>query len=128
MEIISDKSEEIKQVPKAQVYRNSEEIQEIITAVPSWILRRGILLIFIVLLSIVLLSAFIRYPDVVKTSLKVNSLNSPKPVYSPQSGKLVKILVKENELVVNKQPLAFIESTANHMDVILLNLILFDFI
>lgn len=119
MKIISDQTEEIKQTPKAHVYRNSEEIQEIITAVPSWILRRGILLIFIVLLSIVLLSAFIHYPDVVKTSLKVNSLNSPKPVLSPQSGKLVKILVKENELVVNKQPLAFIESTASHADVIL---------
>lgn len=119
MEIISDQTEEIKQVPKAHFYRNSEEIQEIITAVPSWILRRGILLIFIVLLSIVLLSAFIRYPDVVKTSLKVNSLNSPKPVLSPQSGKLIKILIKDNELVVNKQPLAFIESTASHADVIL---------
>lgn len=119
MEIISDQTEEIKQAAKAHAYRNSEEIQEIITAVPSWILRRGILLIFIVLLSIVLLSAFIRYPDVVKTSLKVNSLNSPKPVLSPQSGKLIKILIKDNELVVNKQPLAFIESTASHADVIL---------
>lgn len=106
-------------INQESVYHNSEEIQEIITAVPSWILRRGILLIFMVLLSIVLLSAFIRYPDVVKTSLKINSLNSPKPVYSPQTGKLVKILVKDNELVINRQPLAFIESTANHTDVIL---------
>lgn len=98
----------------------SEEVNEIITAVPSWILRRGITLILIVLLTIILMSAFIRYPDVVKTSMKVNSLNSPKGVIAHQTGKLVKILVKDNEPVINKQPLAFIESTANHEDVITL--------
>ncbi len=102
------------------IYRNSDEVQEIITAVPSWILRRGILLILIVLLSIILLSAFIRYPDVVKTSLKINSLNSPKGAIAHQSGKLVKLLVSENEHVEAKQPLAFIESTGKHEEVIAL--------
>lgn len=101
-----------------QTYQNSEEIHEIITAVPSWILRRGILLILMVLLSIILLSAFIRYPDVVKTSLKINSLNSPKGAIAHQSGKLVKLLVQENEQVDEKQPLAFIESTGKHEEVI----------
>jgi multidrug efflux pump subunit AcrA (membrane-fusion protein) len=98
--------------------QNSEEVNEIITAVPSWILRRGIALIFLILLMVIGLSAFIRYPDIVKTSLKVNSLNSPKAVIAHQTGKLVKILVRDNELVKDKQALAFIESTANHGDVI----------
>ncbi len=99
------------------IYRNSEEVQEIITAVPSWILRRGIFLILMVLLSIVLLSAFIRYPEVVKTSLKINSLNSPKGAIAHQQGKLVKLLVSENEQVVAQQPLAYIESTGRHEEV-----------
>lgn len=106
---------------KNQVEAHSEAVTEIITAVPSWILRRGIALIFVVLLMIVLLSAFIQYPDVVKTSLRVNSLNSPKPVIAHQQGKLVKILIKEGELVKEKQALAFIESTAQHRDVIALS-------
>ena len=42
---------------------NSEEVQDIITAGPSWILRRGITLIFGILLTIVLVSAFIKYPQ-----------------------------------------------------------------
>lgn len=109
-------------MPELQTpYHNSEEIQEIITAVPSWILRRGIFLILLVILSIVLLSAFIRYSDVVKTSLKINSLNSPKGAIAHQSGKLVKLLIKENEKVIEKQPLAFIESTGRHEDVIALS-------
>lgn len=101
-----------------QVYHHHDEVNEIITAVPSWILRRGITIVFLLLVLILFLSAFIRYPDIVKTSLKVNSLNSPKPVIAHQQGKLVKILIKDGAHVNDKQPVAFIESTASHLDVI----------
>lgn len=100
---------------------NSEEVQEIITAVPSWILRRGSTAIFLILFSIVLASAFIQYPDVVKTRLKVNSLNAPKIVYVKQTGKIVSLLVKEGAQVKQNDPLAFMESTANHQDVLKLH-------
>lgn len=101
-----------------EIYHHSEEVNEIITAVPSWILRRGITVIFLVLLLILTLSAFIRYPDVVKTTLKINSLNSPKPVIAKQQGKLVKILIQDGQKVIANQPLAFIESIAIPTDVI----------
>jgi multidrug efflux pump subunit AcrA (membrane-fusion protein) len=100
---------------------NSEEVQEIITAVPSWILRRGSTAIFLILFSIVLASAFIQYPDVVKTRLKVNSLNAPKIVYVKQTGKIVSLLVKEGAQVKQNDPLAFMESTASHPDVLKLH-------
>lgn len=106
---------------------NSEEVQEIITAVPSWILRRGITLIFAMLLLIVLLSAFIRYPDIVKANLKINSLNAPKAVYVKQTGKIVALLVKEGAMVAQKEPLAFMESTASHGDVLKLREVLGQF-
>lgn len=100
---------------------NSEEVQDIITAVPSWILRRGISIIFGLLLAIVLGSAFIQYPDVIKTDLKINSLNAPKGVFVKQTGKVVLILVDEGETVKQYQSLAFMESTANHTDVLKLH-------
>lgn len=100
--------------------QNSEEISDIITAVPSWILRWGIALIFAILLGIILLSSFIRYPDVVKASVKINSLNAPKAVLAHQQGKLVKLLIKDHQMVEVNEPLAFIESTANHRDVLVL--------
>ncbi len=110
--------------PVNQVNHNSDEITEIITAVPSWILRRGITLILLILLTIILLSAFIRYPDVVKMPLKVNSINSPKSLLAMQSGKLVKLLVNDGAVVETKTPLAFIESTAKHEDVLKLSQLL----
>ncbi|QNR84740.1 HlyD family efflux transporter periplasmic adaptor subunit [Pedobacter riviphilus] len=97
---------------------NSEEVYDIITAVPSWILRWGITLIFAILGGIILLSALIEYPDVVKTNLKVNSLNSPKQVLAKQSGKLTALLVQDGQMVEENQPLAFFESTANPNDVL----------
>ncbi|MDB5136126.1 MAG: HlyD family efflux transporter periplasmic adaptor subunit [Mucilaginibacter sp.] len=94
--------------------RHTDDMQDIITTVPSWLLRWGITLFFCVLVLIVGLSALVRYPDIVKAQLKVDSPNSPKPVVSKISGKLVKLLVTENETVKTGQPLAYLESTANH--------------
>nr|WP_199158505.1 HlyD family efflux transporter periplasmic adaptor subunit [Pedobacter sp. ASV2] len=110
-------------MPQETTYQevNSEEVQDIITAVPSWILRWGITLIFAILGGIILLSALIEYPDVVKTNLKVNSLNSPKQVLAKQGGKLTALLVEDGQMVQENQVLAFFESTANPNDVLKLS-------
>ncbi|MFI5139537.1 MAG: HlyD family secretion protein [Sphingobacteriales bacterium] len=100
--------------------RHTDDMQDIITAVPSWLLRWGITLFFGILVLIVGLSALIRYPDVVKAQLKIGSPNAPKPIVSKISGKLVKLLVTENETVKAGQSLAYIESTANHDKVLTL--------
>jgi multidrug resistance efflux pump len=113
--MLEDKAIEIS--PAISLEVNSEEVHEIITAVPSWMLRRGITLIFLVLLTIVGGAAFIQYPDVVKTDLKVSSLNAPKSVYIKQTGKITALLVKEGAMVKQDALLAFMESTANHKDV-----------
>jgi multidrug efflux pump subunit AcrA (membrane-fusion protein) len=100
--------------------RHTDDMQDIITAVPSWLLRWGITLFFGILVLIIGLSALIRYPDIIKATLKVDSPNSPKPVVAKIPGKLVKLLVKENETVTAGQPLAYLESTANHDKVLTL--------
>ncbi len=107
-------------MPQEHIYQeiNSEEVHDIITAVPSWILRWGITLIFTIFGGIILLSSLIEYPDVVKTNLKVNSQNSPKQVLAKQSGKLTTLLVQDGQMVKENQPLAFFESTANPNDVL----------
>ena len=88
----------------------SEEIQEIITSVPSWIIRTGTTFVFLVLVLIIILSSVIRYPDIISTELRINSLNSPKPVFARQTGKIVTLLVKEGGRVFKNQPLAYMDS------------------
>jgi HlyD family secretion protein len=110
--------EEVKNVETSYNEINSEEINDIITAVPSWILRRGITLIFIILILVIAVSSIVQYPDIVKTNLKVNSLNAPKAIYTKEGGKITELLVKEGAYVNKGEPLAFIESVASHNDVL----------
>lgn len=92
---------------------HSDEVQDIITATPIWLVRWGISIVFFVLLLIGLIANFIQYPDIVATSMTVNSINSPKSVYSKNTGKLITLLVKNGELVKSQQALGFLESTGN---------------
>lgn len=103
-----------------QQARHSDDMQDIITAVPAWILRWGITLFFIILVLLLSLSAFIKYPDIVKTQLKITSPDMPKQVVPKITGKLVKLLINNNDIVKTDQPLAYIESTASHDKVLLL--------
>ncbi|MCZ4224450.1 HlyD family secretion protein [Pedobacter rhodius] len=100
---------------------HSEEVHEIITAVPSWILKWGITMVFTILGGIILLSAFIDYPDIVTTSLKVNSLNAPKTVLARQAGKLTALLVADGQIVKQGIALAYLETTAAPQDIMTLN-------
>ncbi|TFF37315.1 HlyD family secretion protein [Mucilaginibacter psychrotolerans] len=100
--------------------RHTDDMQDIITAVPSWILRWGITLFFCIIVLLISLSAFIKYPDIVKTQLKLSSPDVAKPVVPKITGRLMKLLVVNDEMVTAGQPLAYLESTADHKKVIAL--------
>lgn len=98
-----------------------EEIQDIITSIPSWIVRWGVTLAFVVLSGILFLASIVSYPDIVSTEMVVNSENAPKMILAKQSGKLDTLLVHEGDLVLSGQHLAFLETTASPADVLILN-------
>jgi len=102
-------------------YQVSEEVDEIITSVPAWIISYGTILILFIMIMLLILASLIKYPDVISTSLKVNSSNSPKAILAKQSGKLVKILVVNDEPVKKDQLLGYMESTADQEEVIKLS-------
>jgi len=106
------------EINSSQQTRHTDDMQDIITAVPSWLVRWGITVFFIVLLLFVGLAAIIRYPDIVKTQMRVDSPNSPKAVVSKIPGKLVKLLVTEGQEVRAGESLAYLESTAHHETVL----------
>lgn len=79
---------------------HSDEIQQIITTVPPWLLRWGILLFFILLVMMLSFSAFISYPDIVKTTLKISSSGNNQfyGEMAIQQNQLIK--VKEGQAVL----------------------------
>ncbi|MDN5285034.1 MAG: HlyD family efflux transporter periplasmic adaptor subunit [Mucilaginibacter sp.] len=106
------------EVNKLTESRHSDDIQDIISASPPWLLRWGITLFFMIIMLILGLSAFIKYPDIIKTQLKITSLDAPKSIVAKVSGKLSTLLVVNDQTVMTDQPLGYLESTANHKDVL----------
>ncbi|SHF95890.1 HlyD family secretion protein [Flavobacterium defluvii] len=98
----------------------SEEVQDILTKVPHWMIRWGTVLIFVIILMLFFVSWFIKYPDVVNTEIVITTNIPPEKIVAKSSGRIEAILVK-NKAIVNKNSiLAIIENTANYNDVFLL--------
>ena len=51
-------------LPASDIELRSEQVQEILTKVPHWMIRWGNLVILILLLVLLLFSYFIKYPDI----------------------------------------------------------------
>lgn len=97
---------------------HSEDLQEIISKPPSWLLKRGISFVLLTVLIIFGLSALIRYPEILTNSMRITTDNAPKVVTNKIEGKLVKIVVNEGEEVEIGQILGYMESTADHDQVL----------
>lgn len=98
----------------------SEEVQDILTKVPHWMIRWGTVVIFIIIFMLFFVSWFIKYPDVVNTEIVITTNIPPEKVVSKSSGRIEAILVKNKSIVPKNSTLAIIENTANYKDVFLL--------
>ena len=96
----------------------SLEVREIISYKPHWIVRKGNFIFFLIIGLILLLTWFIQYPDIVTGSFRLVAINSPKLLVATSEGKLERLLVKNHELVKKGQPLCYLQSTADHAQVI----------
>jgi multidrug efflux pump subunit AcrA (membrane-fusion protein) len=98
----------------------SEEVQEILTNPPAWIVRWGITLIFMFTCIILALSFMIKYPDFVTAKVLVTTKQPAEKVVSRYSGQLDKLFIKNRDTVGIDQKLAIIKNTANFKDVYVL--------
>ncbi|MDF7816506.1 HlyD family efflux transporter periplasmic adaptor subunit [Runella sp. MFBS21] len=99
---------------------NSEAIRDYMEQIPAWILRWGITVIFFVLLSLGTISWFVHYPTIVTAAFRLTSDNAPKPVVVRAEGRLIKLFVTDNQIIRQDQIIGFIEATADHSQVLLL--------
>lgn len=95
----------------------TDEVQEVISYRPHWIVRRGNTLFLGILLLLLGLTWLIQYPDKITTDTKLVALNPPKLVVSKTEGKLVKLLVTNEQQVRKGQVFGYMESTASYEEV-----------
>lgn len=98
----------------------SEEVQDILTKVPHWMIRWGTILIFGIIIMLFFTSWFLKYPDVVKTDIVITTNIPPEKLVAKTSGRIEVILVKDKSLITQNTHLAIIENAANYKDVLLL--------
>ncbi len=98
----------------------SEEVQEILSRVPHWMIRWGNLLLLILVLLVLFLSWLIKYPDTIPAPAIITTQLPLQKELANVSEKIQTILVKEGDTVAEGTPLAILRNTANYEDVFVL--------
>ena len=98
----------------------SEEVQEVMGEIPSWIIRSGISLLSLIVLILLIGSCFFRYPDVISTRMTLTSHEPVAQLVARTSGKISRLYVHDGEEVQQKQLLVVLENSATTDDVLYL--------
>lgn len=88
----------------------SEDFQEVLSTIPSWILRWGITMIGIVIIVLIAGSALFKYPDVITAKITLTKSIPTAGVVAKSTGKIQKIYVKDKQKVHRGDYLAVIEN------------------
>lgn len=103
-----------------EIELRSEEVQEILTRVPHWMIRWGSVVVLLILLSLFFVSWLVKYPDVIATQIVITTNVPPEKLVTKVPGKIEVILVKDRAFVSKNTPLAVIENASNYAAVFLL--------
>ncbi|MBK7652693.1 MAG: hypothetical protein IPJ20_20780 [Flammeovirgaceae bacterium] len=89
----------------------SEEVQEIISHIPNGLLRWGLSVIFIVLLALLSITWFIKYPDLLSAPVVITTTPAPVNLVSRTAGKIT-LLKQDNQFCQQGEVVALIQSNA----------------
>lgn len=105
----------------SQLSIRSDEVQEVLSHVPNWMIRWGITLIFGLIIMLLVLSWFIKYPEVINGSINITTEKAPVKLTSQINGRIQKLHVQDGDTVRNGVPIATLESPLNEESVYYLN-------
>lgn len=95
----------------------SDKVREILGKAPNWMIRSGSLLIFFIILLLVFGSAAISYNEIIPARILITSNNPPINLKAKSSSQLKKVLIQNNEEVIEGQVLAELENNAELKDI-----------
>jgi HlyD family secretion protein len=101
-----------------RVNMRSELTQEILSHQPSFVEKYALYIFLCILLVFFAVSWFIKYPDIMQTRASLTAINGPKEIITREGGQLVKLLVHNGDLLHKNQAIGWLESTADHQEVI----------
>ncbi|WP_437372806.1 HlyD family efflux transporter periplasmic adaptor subunit [Maribacter litoralis] len=102
----------------------SDEVAEILTRVPNWMISWGSVVFLLLILLLFVCSYFISYPNIIKGEANVTSRISEQRVFARSKGKIAHIYFNENQIVKANRIIAELDNPANTGDVIYLKYML----
>ena len=80
-----------------EIELRSEEVQDILTKIPHWIIRWGSLVVLVILLLLFLVSWMVKYPDIITTEITITTQIPPEKLVAKTSGKIQAILIDDKK-------------------------------
>ncbi len=96
----------------------SDEVKEILGTPPGWIIRRGITIIFMVVVVFLVGSWFFKYPDIINSPVVVTTQNPPVGLVARSTGQIQHLYIKDNQKVKQGNRLGIIENPADYNQVL----------
>jgi len=98
----------------------NEDVQDILSSIPHWLIRWGNSLIFFIFILLFLSLFYIKYPDTITSKIVITTMVPPEKIISKKSGKIEHLFVKNYDAVKVNQILGIIENKANYKHVFLI--------
>ena len=95
----------------------SEEVKDILTAIPNWIIRWGNAIILLVFIGFLAVSYWVKYPDVIISRVTISTENLPVKITPQFTGKVAQVFVENNQQVSESQSIALLENSARYEDI-----------
>ncbi len=102
----------------------SEDVQSIMKSIPAWTIRWGGTIVVVVMLLLLSITWFIKYPDIIKGTAIITTKIPPEKHYSKVFGKIDTLFVAQGDSVNIGQSIAVLENNSDHADVLLLRKVL----
>jgi multidrug resistance efflux pump len=109
-----------------QIELRSESVQDVLSQPPHWMLRWGSVVILGIIIMVLLMSYFIKYPEFIPAPIIVTSQNPPEKLQARSDSKIEKIFIKDHQKVKKDEVLMVLQSTANYHDLLTLKKIIDD--
>ena len=95
----------------------SEDVQEILSTPPSWVMIWGTAGIILMIFIITMVGYLFKYPEVVAGRVELTTPLPPEPVVAPEMMQISEFLVKEGQMVELNEVLAIRENPAKMADI-----------
>jgi len=98
---------------KEHIELRSDEVQEIMSHIPNWMIRWGITLIFVLISLIIFITWFIKYPDVIDGTATLSTKVPTVKLYTKNSGEIHILNYKDHQKVNEGDIISLIENSLN---------------